>query len=246
MDGAGRTAGGQYATGYGSQTEAVKRSGRSLNSAARSSASETSMVQTGKDLAAGLASGISSMVDWVGEKARTLAHTAKWNVESAMQIMSPSRVMRKDGKFFGEGFGLGIQDMFGYVGKTARNLALNAAESASAYKDKFQEIMVADMDMNPVITPVLDMSNMDMDMLEKYDAASIKLSGVGLSQREMDHLNGNTNTNNSETVNNYTIQITANGELPTSVINKMADKFETAIKNKNDRAQFNRGEFVTY
>lgn len=246
MNTTGSTAGGQYNSGFGSQTGGANRAGRSVSSAARDGAREVSMVQTGKDLAAGLASGISSMVDWVGEQARTLAHTAKWNVESAMQIMSPSRVMRKDGKFFGEGFGLGIQDMFGYVGKTARNLALNAAESASAYKDKFKEIMVADMNMNPVITPVLDMSNMDMDMLEKYDAASIKLSGVGLSQREMDRLSGNTNTTNSETVNNYTIQITANGELPTSVINKMADKFETAIKNKNDRAQFNRGEFVTY
>lgn len=189
MDGTGRGAGSQYATGYGSQTEAVKRSGRGLNSAARSSASETSLVQTGKDLAAGLASGISSMADWVGEKARTLANTAKWNVESAMQIMSPSRVMRKDGKYFGEGFGLGIQDMFGYVGKTARNLALNAAESASAYKDKFEEIMVADMNMNPVITPVLDMSEMDLQDLSvrgdiQFNNSTLGASGAILTDYE--------------------------------------------------------------
>lgn len=244
MNTTGSTAGGQYNSGFSSQTDGATRAGRGISNAARSGASEVSMVQTGKDLAAGLASGISSMVDWVGEKARTLAHTAKWNVESAMQIMSPSRVMRKDGKFFGEGFGLGIQDMFGYVGKTARNLALNAAESASAYKDKFKEIMVADMDMNPVITPVLDMSNMDMEMLDSMNVRVPNVNVKGLSESEAKSLAGSGSTTTTNTT--YEIHVTANGDLSRQKVKELAKQIQTEIKNENDRHKFSRGETVIF
>ena len=84
------------------------------------------MMDIGKNIVAGIKQGISDawngMVGWIGG----LCDSFVDGVKDALDIHSPSRVMRELGNFTGEGFGLGIGDTIGNISRQADALA-NAA-----------------------------------------------------------------------------------------------------------------------
>lgn len=86
------------------------------------------MSNAGSSMANALSASASSIL----AVARNIASQVTATIKSALQIASPSKVMRKLGAYTGEGLALGISDMAPQVEKSSRMLALAAQAGAEA------------------------------------------------------------------------------------------------------------------
>ena len=158
---------------------------------------------------------------------------------NTLQVKSPSRVAQAIGRFYGEGMGIGIREMGSYVGEQAATMAQKAVDTARSYANAFAEAMDENMNMDPVITPVMDLTNIkSLDM-------NGRMRVNGLTANAASGLNSITN-NSSQTTTECHINITANGDLPQPTIKKMAKAIQTEIKNQNDKFRSSRGEAVVF
>ena len=83
----------------------------------------SSLEQVGRDAGQGLLDGLSSMEGELNRKARQIANSIKNTIQSALDIHSPSRVMRGFGVNIGQGLVLGMDDMVNKVSGAAQRLA---------------------------------------------------------------------------------------------------------------------------
>ena len=146
----------------------IKSGKASVNSAVTSTvsgaASElrsyySSFNSAGSYLAQGFASGISSGSFAASVAARAMANAAKNAAAKALDEHSPSKVGYKIGDFFGVGFTNGIANNFVDSSRAGTKMADNAKEALVNAVSKMSNILDSDVDVQPVITPVLDLSN---------------------------------------------------------------------------------------
>ena len=154
---------------------------------------KNALTQAGKDLIGGFISGITSKASEVYSKAREIANKAVETIKGALKIQSPSRVMMEVGRFVDEGLVVGMDRYSSKVSKSAGYVADkivdNFAKPLSAIND------LVDIDTNPVITPVLDLSNIQANSRRlnsmipgngnialSTDAANIMTSSMGTVQ----------------------------------------------------------------
>ena len=76
-------------------------------------------------------------------------------------IASPSKVMYEVGKFFVQGFVNGIHDNTRYAVAVSRDMVSETLTSFKGATDAIRDIITGDMDGDPVIRPVLDLSNVE-------------------------------------------------------------------------------------
>lgn len=151
------------------------------------------LYSAGQNLVKGFTNGISSALSWVGEKAREIAQRAKSAAESALGIKSPSRVFMKIGRYVDEGFVKGLEQYSANVDKTAFNVANGVVDNFAKPLSNMNDLL--DMNTNPVITPVLDLSNVQANSRRlnsmipgsgnialSTDAANIMTSSMGTVQ----------------------------------------------------------------
>lgn len=91
-----------------------------------------SLHQIGIDAGTGLLNGLSSMQGPLIAKATEIANAIKATIQSALDIHSPSRVMRGFGVNIGEGLILGMDDMLGKVSNSAQRLAQSVESNAGS------------------------------------------------------------------------------------------------------------------
>ena len=130
--------------------DAAKRAAGNLGS---------SLVGAGRSLVQGLISGITSMASSVASKARAVVQGAVNAAKSALQINSPSKVFIEIGKFVDEGFIVGMERYASKVAKTAEGVSTTAIDSFSEPLSCVSELLDSNINMDPVITPVLDLSD---------------------------------------------------------------------------------------
>ena len=87
-----------------------------------------SMVAAG----AGMASGLSSKAASIYSVARNIANTVRATIENALQIASPSKVMRRVGAYTVEGLALGMEELIPRVASTADAVARTVEQHAAA------------------------------------------------------------------------------------------------------------------
>lgn len=151
------------------------------------------LYSAGQNLVKGFTNGISSALSWVGQKAREIAEKAKSAAESALGIKSPSRVFMKIGRYVDEGFVKGLEQYSANVDKTAFNVANGVVDNFAKPLSNMNDLL--DMNTNPVITPVLDLSNVQANSRRlnsmipgsgnialSTDAANIMTSSMGTVQ----------------------------------------------------------------
>jgi tape measure domain-containing protein len=151
------------------------------------------LYSAGQNLVKGFTNGISSALSWVGEKAREIASKAKSAAEAALGIKSPSRVFMKIGRYVDEGFVKGLEQYSANVDKTAFNVANGVVDNFAKPLSNMNDLL--DMNTNPVITPVLDLSNVQANSRRlnsmipgngnialSTDAANIMTSSMGTVQ----------------------------------------------------------------
>lgn len=110
-------------------------------------------------IADGLTGGMASKARNIAAEAWELGAKAIAAIKGAIDSNSPSKESRKLGNYLGDGFALGIKDL-GYLSeRSAGNLGTNALEAMKASIAKAGEGLDGNMEVNPVIRPVLDLSS---------------------------------------------------------------------------------------
>lgn len=229
----------QLATGTTGGATRSFNAGSYVGGQGRDGASSVSFYQTGANYAIGLAQGMIESANYSYNAGSYIGKEAAQATRNSLQVKSPSRVAKAIGRFYGEGLGLGIREMGSYVGEQAATMAQKAVDTARSYANAFAEVMDENMNMDPVITPVMDLTNIkSLDM-------NGRMRVNGLTANSANRLNSITN-NSSQTTTEYHINITANGDLPQPTIKKMAKAIQTEIKNQNDKFRSSRGEAVVF
>lgn len=99
---------------------------------AKDAASGVGFKSIGVNAGQGIAEGLSSMRERVMASARNIAISAAQTIKKALDIHSPSKLLREYGQQTGEGFALGLDDKVNKVKKISGQLAAVAAMTAGA------------------------------------------------------------------------------------------------------------------
>lgn len=147
LSGRMRTAGRNLASSFGSTLVSTIRSYYS------------SLYSAGQYLVAGFINGINSKTAAAASAARSLGNATNAALKSTLQERSPSKISYKFGEYYGQGLVNGMDDTSNKAEKSATNLGMSAIKGLKSAISKVSEIMNENMDANPVITPVIDLTN---------------------------------------------------------------------------------------
>jgi phage-related protein len=151
------------------------------------------MVSAGRNAIQGFINGMSGMIGSVVNAAANIAGQAMAAVRKALNLGSPSKVMRQYGEWTGEGFAIGMDNMEGLVHRTAGAMA-EAALSVFSDKSMYQTGADAAIALSNGLkdnTSALDniVADMTPAMTAKFEAmgsltptASLSGPGVGGSK----------------------------------------------------------------
>ena len=125
-------------------------------------------VRVGDRLAQGIADGLgsSAAIQRVCRAAAALVRAAIEAAEAEADINSPSRVMTQDGIYMAEGFGLGMERGVRTVENSARSMTKSALDVVSESVKKLSSLISNDIDAEPVIRPVIDLSGAEKEALK--------------------------------------------------------------------------------
>ena len=119
----------------------------------------SALVQAGKDLIQGFMNGIKSKAQAVWDAAVDVANNAKEAVLSFLGINSPSRVFKEIGRYTAEGMAVGL-DKYAYMAEnSASAIAEGVLNNVKDPLSNVSKILNDDIDANPKITPVVDLTN---------------------------------------------------------------------------------------
>jgi tape measure domain-containing protein len=157
------------------------------------------LVSAGKSLIEGFVSGIKSMVQTVCNVVKSVVDSAITTAKNALKINSPSKVFIEIGKYTSMGLAVGMEK-YGYQAAAVAGDVANAViDNVRNPLSNVAKLMDGDLNIDPVITPVMDLSNihagtralngMMKDGTMQINGVSGKLAGtIGTIQ------NGNNNS----------------------------------------------------
>lgn len=118
-----------------------------------------SMYANGVYLGAGLVAGIVASIPAVYAAGYSLGAAAVRGEKDGQKSKSPSKETIKAGKWLGEGLVIGMNSMSKAVYNAGHAMGESAANSITSYAVKMADIFSQDLDVKPVIAPVVDLSN---------------------------------------------------------------------------------------
>jgi phosphoribosylcarboxyaminoimidazole (NCAIR) mutase len=114
----------------------------------------------GQDAADGYARGIRSKAEDAAREAREMVANAIAAAQREQDSASPSKVFRGLGQDGGEGYALGFGDMVSMVITSVRDMGHAGIFAMQDTISHIKDSVDSGIDFNPVITPVLDLSQM--------------------------------------------------------------------------------------
>lgn len=131
--------------------------------------------------AAGLANGIRSGIYGAVNAAVALATSAIRAAKSALNSHSPSREFIKIGKYIPQGMAIGINSFKSAVEIASTSMANSAISGANTALNALSALSDIDVDSNPTITPVLDLSNVEngVGAIDSMLGATVPLNLLG-------------------------------------------------------------------
>ena len=146
-----------FRTGATTIPSAVKTIINSASSAANGG--YTGFFNAGKSCAEGFAKGITMNTFLATAKAKAMAVKAYEAAKKALDVNSPSKIFRSLGYSVPEGFAMGIDRLGGMVKKSTVGMADTALSSTKKAIAHVAELIDSDIDVQPTIRPVVDLSN---------------------------------------------------------------------------------------
>lgn len=177
----------------------------------------------GENAAEGFISAIRARIEDAREAAAEMARAASDGVEDNLDIESPSKVMFKNGDFAGVGFVNGILPYITKAYQAGRDLGKSTTKGVESTLDDVSSIVSLDFNDDPIITPTVDLSNVEDSVrrINRMFNESINITdlnaqkaAIGMSMRN----SGNTSTETSGRSNNgkesVKIELTQNNYSP--------------------------------
>lgn len=193
----------------------------------------------GQNIGQGLANGIRSKKSEVEAAAREVANAAKAAMEASdcLDIHSPSRALFKDGSFAGEGFVNGLLSWVSAAGNGGASLAKSAMLQLSEAIAETSDLVTDEL-LDPVITPVLDLSNVMDDISTMTDMFNNSVNAVAghatvSVARPYEIQNGAVNGTEADSKNGNTYNFIQNNSSP-----KALSRSEIYRQTRNQFAQF--------
>ncbi|MBO5906209.1 MAG: tape measure protein [Kiritimatiellae bacterium] len=112
----------------------------------------------GKDMIVGLANGIKENATSVVNKVKEVGQNALNGLKNFLGIKSPSREFMEIGRYSDEGFAKGLSKFAGVVANSATSVGDSALSSMRKSMAGISEVINDDIDSQPTIRPVLDLS----------------------------------------------------------------------------------------
>ena len=230
-----------------------------------SGAAQSAGYNVGWYISAGIANGIWANVGSIESAAQRIIDKANEAARAAADIRSPSRLFAKSvGKYIPQGVAMGIdkempktvtqmsrtfRDGFDEVASNAVKQGENMANAVSTAVNSVSDMLdvaMDDMSYAPVITPVIDSSNID-----KFKPNSIGLSSELMGSTPKPMYSGalsksqqNTVVNNDNSSKEYSIHVTVdNGGAPVNP-KELAKEIQQRIKQLDDEDRRAKGEEV--
>lgn len=124
---------------------------------------KTQFIMLGKFIVQGVKEGMGSpdVLRQVEAAAAKVAYTAISSAKNKLKIKSPSRVFEELGKFTDMGFAKGLRNYSGLAEEEAGNMATNSVSAVQSAIDQLSGMLDGSIDVNPVITPTLDLSDLN-------------------------------------------------------------------------------------
>lgn len=185
FEGSGETLASALASGISGNRYSVNDAGyyTALSGASGARGAYSAFYSAGSYVGQGFASGILSQVSRAVEAARQMANSAAAAANTTLKVNSPSKVFMKIGSSVTEGFSKGIIDNTYMATEASEDMAVLSVGSAEdALKNRtdqmfkqaslsiaaayayINEVASQSLDSTPVITPVLDMTNLQNGM----------------------------------------------------------------------------------
>lgn len=140
------------------KSEAAVQSAGSVDSSGAGS-------QVGSNFGSGMLGGMDAWIGPIASKAAEMVNAAKAAANEAQDSASPSKDMMKVGGWFGEGYYIGMGLWIKPISDRAYDMASSAKRSVIETTGYLSEMWSnLDMDSGPVITPVLDLSEVEDGM----------------------------------------------------------------------------------
>ena len=161
----------------------------------------SSFYSAGSYLVTGFANGISANTYLAVARAQAMAAAAAAAAEAELDINSPSKVGYGIGNFFGMGFVNAIADYADKAYTAGSNMANSAKVGLDKTVSKINESLSFGMDTRPVISPVLDLSNVESGMDNMSNmflgkrTLSVNANGVAHVTTSMQRLQNRQNDN---------------------------------------------------
>lgn len=114
---------------------------------------------SGINLGKGYVAGIESKIDDAYNMGVEIGKAAVKGVNDGQKSASPSKLAIQSGKWLGEGYVIGINKLGGQVGKAGSALGETATSTLSSSISKLADMVSSDIDTQPTIRPVLDLSD---------------------------------------------------------------------------------------
>ena len=175
---------------------AMKEVGTKIWNAAKEFPSK--FISVGKDIMSGLKSGISSKIESV-KTSITSACSKVWNAaKDFLGINSPSKKFITIGKSIDEGMVVGIKKDARTITKASEGIGKTAVSSMSSAISKVTDILNSDIDSQPTIRPVLDLSDIESGagsigrLLDGFHSVSVD-ANIGAINSMMNRRNQNGN-----------------------------------------------------
>lgn len=118
-----------------------------------------SFYDAGAYLAAGFADGIDANIFQAEAKATAMAQAALDAAEEILKVNSPSKETAKIGAYFGQGFINSIKEYTPSAYNVSSGMAESAKKGLTEAIAKIRNVLSSDIDAQPVIRPVLDLSD---------------------------------------------------------------------------------------
>lgn len=212
-----------------------------INTAVKMISSATDAIKTeenyfkwrdvGKYLVYGLAKGIKMNTSVVVKVAREVIQAAEKAAREAAGIHSPSKMFAEIGRYSVMGLAKGLIDNADLSNNAASELGQSAIDNLKATIQRISDVVESDLDTQPTIRPVLDLSNVEAGtarlstMFSRTQAMSI--SAARAEHAAIKNQNGDNTPNNAGntyqfTQNNYSPKALSRPEIYRQTKNQFA------------------------
>ena len=155
--------------------------------------SQPGMVAAGIFVGAGFVAGIKAMAGAAYDAGKSLGDAATKGAKDATAVASPSKIFMQIGEYCGEGLAIGFNNSTALARESAVELAKESLEASAEVLKGFDNLDNYSIETQPVITPVLDLSQVSLQakqmnsILSGY--TSISLSGKINNDRNTQDIN---------------------------------------------------------